>query len=137
MSFHNWNTGYTYYNKKSSNMSAAAAVIPAAMDLFGNVFGNRSRRREARSQRKFDLDMWNRQNAYNTPRMQMQRLKDAGLNPALMYGQGNTGNASNQPKATQAKLENPISSSGVASGVQLSLMNQQKKQLRSQTKANY
>lgn len=32
------------------------------------------------------------QNAYNTPRAQMQRLKDAGLNPNLMYQQGNTGN---------------------------------------------
>lgn len=44
-----------------------------------------------------DLDMWNRQNDYNTPLNQMARLKDAGLNPNLMYGQGNTGNASSSP----------------------------------------
>lgn len=32
-----------------------------------------------------DLEMWNRQNEYNTPEAQRQRLIDAGLNPALMY----------------------------------------------------
>lgn len=38
--------------------------------------------------------MWQEMNKYNHPSSQMQRLKDAGLNPALMYGQtgayGNT-----------------------------------------------
>jgi hypothetical protein len=46
---------------------------------------------------KRDVDMWNKQNAYNSPQAQMQRYQDAGLNPALMYGQGNSGNASNMP----------------------------------------
>lgn len=46
-----------------------------------------------------DLDMWNRQNAYNSPKEQVQRLIDAGLNPNLMYGSGSAaaGNASSAP----------------------------------------
>ena len=52
-----------------------------------------------------DLDMWNRQNVYNSPIEQMQRLKDAGLNPNLMYGQGNTGNASGMPSYDAPKME--------------------------------
>lgn len=32
--------------------------------------------------------MWNAQNAYNTPAAQMERLKEAGLNPMLVYGHG-------------------------------------------------
>lgn len=43
---------------------------------------------------------WEKQNEYNSPKQQMKRLKEAGLNPALVYGQGATGsNASavNQP----------------------------------------
>ena len=32
-----------------------------------------------------NVDMWNMMNQYNLPSEQMQRLKDAGLNPALMY----------------------------------------------------
>lgn len=40
------------------------------------------------------IDMWNRQNEYNSPISQMTRLKDAGLNPNLVYGNGVTGNTS-------------------------------------------
>lgn len=36
--------------------------------------------------------MWHRQNEYNSPAMQMERMKEAGLNPKLMYQQGTTGN---------------------------------------------
>lgn len=39
------------------------------------------------------LKNWNLQNEYNTPAAQMQRFKDAGLNPNLVYSQGNPGNA--------------------------------------------
>lgn len=42
-----------------------------------------------------NLEMWNLQNAYNDPAAQMARLKNAGLNPNLVYGGGNvTGNTS-------------------------------------------
>lgn len=44
-----------------------------------------------------ELDMWNLQNQYNTPSAQMQRFKDAGLNPMLIYQQGSPGNASSAP----------------------------------------
>lgn len=45
----------------------------------------------------FNLDMWQREMDYNTPKNQMERLVDAGLNPALMYSQGTTGNTTNAP----------------------------------------
>lgn len=45
-----------------------------------------------------DIDMWNRQNQYNSPAAQMQRFKDANLNPNLMYGQGSSGNATTLPR---------------------------------------
>jgi len=35
-----------------------------------------------------DMDFWKMQNAYNDPSAQMQRLKEAGLNPHLVYGNG-------------------------------------------------
>lgn len=57
-----------------------------------------------RKQRKHDQAMselahrqnvaaWEMQNEYNTPANQMQRFKDAGLNPHLIYGKGTPGNA--------------------------------------------
>lgn len=45
-----------------------------------------------------ELEMWNRQNQYNAPESQMNRFKEAGLNPNLIYGQGNAGNATTMPK---------------------------------------
>lgn len=44
------------------------------------------------------VDMWNRQNMYNTPESQMARFKAAGLNPHLIYGQGSSGLASSPPQ---------------------------------------
>lgn len=38
----------------------------------------------------YAIEDWNLQNAYNTPKAQMQRYQEAGLNPNLIYGQTNT-----------------------------------------------
>lgn len=57
----------------------------------------RSRRELAQFEYEKNLEMWNRQNEYNRPDAQMQRLKDAGLNPNLVYGsQSVTGNTVGQ-----------------------------------------
>ena len=42
---------------------------------------------EARN-RQWALEDWARNNAYNSPEQQMQRLREAGLNPHLVYGKG-------------------------------------------------
>lgn len=52
----------------------------------------------ARGDRRHQLKMWELNNAYNHPSEQMARLRKAGLNPNLMYGQGNVGNSASPPK---------------------------------------
>lgn len=42
------------------------------------------------TQKQDNLDFWRMENQYNSPEMQMQRLKQAGLNPNLVYGNGAT-----------------------------------------------
>lgn len=54
-----------------------------------------------------DLEQWDRENIYNSPSAQMQRFKDAGLNPNLMYGQGSNGNAATNVRYNQATLQAP------------------------------
>ena len=105
------------------------AAIAAGASLIGGNQANKTRLREARKQRQFSLDMWNRQNAYNTPARQMERLKDAGLNPALMYGQGNVGNAEKAMSYQTPQIENTgaIAAQSLASGAQIDLVNSQKK----------
>ena len=85
------------------------SAIPIVGGLIEGAINNSSNKKIARENRQFALDMWNRNNEYNTPLAQMQRLKEAGLNPNLMYGQGTTGNSSSPAKAdgaypTQYKL---------------------------------
>lgn len=40
---------------------------------------------------EFSLDMWKRENAYNSPTAQMERWRDAGLNPYLMTSGASAG----------------------------------------------
>ena len=50
---------------------------------------------EAEKARQFQLDMWNetfdKQNAYNDPSAQIERLRAAGLNPALLMSGSGSG----------------------------------------------
>ena len=58
------------------------------------------------------LEMWNMNNAYNDPSAQMERLRQAGLNPNLVYGNGATTTAS-APSAPQASSATPQRFQGV------------------------
>lgn len=40
------------------------------------------------------MELWNLMNEYNSPKSQMERFAEAGLNPNLIYHQGSNGNAS-------------------------------------------
>ena len=52
------------------------------------------------------VEMWNMQNQYNSPTAQMSRLRQAGLNPNLVYGSGVTGNsAGSAPQYQPAKIQ--------------------------------
>lgn len=49
---------------------------------------------EAERARQYNTSMLQYQNAYNSPAQQIQRMKAAGLNPDLMYGNGQLGASS-------------------------------------------
>lgn len=94
-----------------------AAIAGGISQLGSGLFGylgqkqaNKTNIQLAKDAREHDVNMWNMQNAYNTPAMQMQRLTEAGLNPHLMYGQGNTGNASTPQKAPVPEVGNELTS---------------------------
>lgn len=53
--------------------------------------------------RKLTIDMFNMTNAYNTPLNQVKRMKEAGINPALMNGNVQTVNSAQQPKAPEVR----------------------------------
>lgn len=52
----------------------------------------------AKLQHALDMDTLRFQMDYNSPSAQMQRFKEAGLNPNLVYGQGTPGNIESAPR---------------------------------------
>lgn len=80
----------------------AAAAIGAGITAVGSLFGASKSygkaRKLAADQNAYNLALWEKENAYNTPAAQKQRLIDAGLNPALMYEGGGVQNTASTPQ---------------------------------------
>lgn len=72
-----------------SNKSAQNSANQANMEL-------------AKYQADRNLELWNLQNEYNTPSAQMARLKNAGLNPNLVYGSGQAVTTASPPPEYKA-----------------------------------
>lgn len=77
---------------------AAGQMASGGFGLLGGYMNYLYNRSLSSQQNDYNLQMWNLTNEYNSPQAQMQRFKEAGLNPNLVYGQGNTGNASSPPQ---------------------------------------
>ena len=58
-------------------------------------------------QRQDAIDDWNRQTLYNSPIEQMKRLKEAGLNPNMVYGSGQAQQPAQPVRGTDMKSWNP------------------------------
>jgi hypothetical protein len=94
-------------NALSSN-AGVSGMFGLGSDLITNKGAlRRQRLADAENERR-----WHMQNAYNTPKEQMLRLKDAGLNPNLIYGSGgtNVGNAGAiaPSKPAPYNIKNPV-----------------------------
>lgn len=74
-----------------------------------NQMNNEFNAAEAEKSRQFQLDMWNRENEYNSASSQRQRLSEAGLNPYLMMNGGNAGIASSAGSTSPATAAPPLS----------------------------
>lgn len=82
--------------------------LAAGANVANSMFGAFTAANQQKRANQFNIDMWQRMNEYNSPQAQMARLKNAGLNPNLIYGQGASGasgNTSNAP--TFEKLAEP------------------------------
>lgn len=113
-----------------------SSLIGAGISAIGSFFTNRANnkaanklfdkqasfaREESQKERDWQEAMYNKNNAYNSPAAQMQRLKDAGLNPDLVYGDGSLTSPSQAPAggamaptptAGAPHFENPFADAG-------------------------
>jgi hypothetical protein len=136
----------------------AAVAVPAVAGLLGgvtsNIFGARTARQNVdktiQANRELaaygyymDKKQWERENAYNAPAAQMQRLRDAGLNPHLVYGKGSVvGNTSTSGPKYQAPREsyeyqNPVANLGpiLSEAADLAIKSAQMDNIKAQTEA--
>lgn len=88
-----------------------APVIAAGASLVGSVINkssqssaNKQNLELAQYQNNWNLQQWNRENAYNSPIQQMARLRQAGLNPNLVYGNGTTTQSASSPRAADMRV---------------------------------
>lgn len=89
-------------------ISGGAGLLGGALNAWSQANQNKKSEQFSREmfalQNQTNLQNWRMQNEYNSPQAQMKRFQEAGLNPNLMYGQGNSGPA---PSVPTADVQNP------------------------------
>lgn len=96
-------------------MAIAGLLAGAGAGLVGGFFNalsaesaNDANLQLMHDQQYWQERMWDKNNEYNTPKNQIQRLKEAGLNPNLMYGQGTVGNSSSPASGVSTPRMLPV-----------------------------
>lgn len=64
-------------------LSILPSISGAGSSILGNFNANANARMNAREARQWEEDMYNK---YNSPSAMVRQYEEAGLNPALMYG---------------------------------------------------
>lgn len=93
-------------------IALAAAAALTGGQIMGNIFSAKAQRKHSRQmsdlQYQRDKEMFYEAQAYNSPAEQMKRFKEAGLNPHLIYSQGDPGNvAQTMPKYNRPTSDYP------------------------------
>ena len=122
--------------------TVAAAGIGAASNILGSNANSKNVARTnamnlqiARENNQFNQQMWEKNNAYNDPSAQKERLLKAGINPYVSASNGGTGVSSIASKQVEGTMPSPMqptypgnaliaAGSSIANGVNM-FMNQQ------------
>lgn len=121
------NTEFLPHHQKRFNPMVGAAIITAGSSLLGGMFSskgtssaartqlqaaretNAANARLAQKQNEWNLEQWNRENAYNTPESQRARYEAAGINPYFALGNIQSGNADSLMSAELANQQPVVS----------------------------
>lgn len=76
-------------NSSDGAIGAAISTLGnAAVQIAANKKQYKNQQKAMAQQQAYNKELWDYQNAYNTPQQQMARYEAAGLNPHLIYGSG-------------------------------------------------
>lgn len=117
----------------------AGGVIGYGLGFLSDTINYYRQKKLMKLQNDYNVAQWNRQNEYDSPAAQMQRLQAAGLNPDLVYSQLGNG----QPAQMMATEQNVSSghgaadyAKGVAASAQMRQLALQERSVDSQIKLN-
>lgn len=119
----------------SLGLGAASVAANTGSGLFSNRKNRKFQERQNQLNREFAINAFNMENSYNAPVNQIQRLKDAGLNPNLIYGGSSAQQASASVTAPEqpAPHYDPLNFSDIsATAQQSSLLHEQRRLLKAQ-----
>lgn len=85
--------------------AAAGAAGSIIGGIAGPIITNAANRKAATRQHERNKEYWNLQNDYNHPSAQMARLRQAGLNPNLIYGTPSAAAVGNADKISPNSLQ--------------------------------
>lgn len=77
------------------------SLVKGIFDTANGVLNNYYNRKAQSKQNDVQFQMWQMNNAYNSPVSVMQRLEEAGLNPNLVYGNGGASYQATMPTAAK------------------------------------
>jgi hypothetical protein len=128
--------GGTTSTNKGMNPATGQLIgtgLSIGADVLNNVFFRKRQLEDYQRMKTDNLEFWNTQNKYNSPEEQMNRLRQAGLNPNLVYGKGadNTASviaSSKMPEGSDRiipKLDPTAYSQAMALGQQLKMQKAQ------------
>ena len=121
------------------NDASNAAWINAAaqgLNTSANVIATSNLNKKSREwseymyqrQRDDAISFWHMQNAYNSPQAQMLRFSEAGLNPHLIYGRGDSGNAGSIPVPNSQRPDFNVPDLSGIGGAVMAYMNVEQRQ---------
>lgn len=104
------------------NVASAAGGIAASLINNHAARKENERNREynlklAQMQNQWNVEQWQRENDYNTPMAQIQRLKEAGINPDMVYGGGIANTSTSSPQMTAGAPSSPTPLVGMPNAV--------------------
>ena len=115
-------------------MDWKTAAVSGGAGILGNIVGGLFGRSLQKYQNEWNLEMWHRQNEYNSPIQQMARYQEAGLNPNLIYSQGSPGNSQSMPTSAENKYQPDMSF--VGDSLRLGMQSEQMKHQNDVMKAD-
>ncbi len=114
-------------------ISGLAGLFSVGANIFNNERTNRANAANVAAVNTANVDLWREQSLYNSPVEQMKRLKMAGINPSLIYGQGGIENLAGAAPQMQSPRNQALYLDPLAAA-QIAKLNAETKSIEHQTK---